>query len=240
MRSSVVSVLTSVVFAPTKKYLPNLKGQFPPREHPRTGRSATGAPDGAVGGCALPDRARSVEGRTRGKPIGVGWVRRGVSSRLQAEDGETGEVIRQVQSASYLLDESIELPGGYRIGWDPIIGILPVLGDIPTSAVSAYIIMEAIYLGVPKPTLVRMVANLLLDATVGSLPAVGPVFDAVWKANARNVALLEARVDEPASATRDRRLFLAIGAGIFLLVAGVSIASGLAVAWLAGRLGIGL
>lgn len=162
------------------------------------------------------------------------------AAEVVVEDNrERVETLDRLHSLSDLLDQSITVPGtDYRIGIDPIVGILPVVGDLPMSAISAYIVVEAIYLGVPKETIARMALNLVVDSTFGSLPLVGPVFDAVWKANARNVELLESRVDDPGTSTRDRRLLVGVFLLVFLLIAGVSIATGAAVLWLLGKFGV--
>jgi hypothetical protein len=157
-----------------------------------------------------------------------------VLESVEVADESTADQLKQVERLSTLLDESITLPGGYRIGIDPIVGIVPVVGDLLASAVSVYVVLEAAYLGVPRATLARMVLNLVVDTVVGSIPAVGPVFDAVFKANARNVALLEGRLEEPAAASADRRALLALGAGFVVLAVALGAAATAAAWWLAG------
>lgn len=139
--------------------------------------------------------------------------------------GEQRASLERVRGLSRLLDNAVRVPGtDYRIGLDPLVGLLPVVGDVPTTAASAYVVLEAARLGVPRATLTRMVVNLAVDAVVGSIPLVGDLFDAVWKANARNVALLEARVEDSTGAA-DRR---------YLLVVGVALVAGLlALSWVA-------
>ena len=106
--------------------------------------------------------------------------------------------VRRMQVVAYALDDSIEIPGtNVRVGLDPLLGLLPVAGDAVSAAFSAYVILESARLGVPYSTLVRMVANVSLDFAVGAIPVVGDLFDAVWKANRRNLelALAELPVD---------------------------------------------
>lgn len=101
-------------------------------------------------------------------------------------------ILRRVRFLSRLFDERFRLPGtNYRFGLDGIIGLVPGLGDSIGAIVSAYIIVEAARLGVPKRVLLRMVYNTGLDALVGTVPVLGDVFDVIWKANKKNVALLE-------------------------------------------------
>ena len=91
-----------------------------------------------------------------------------------------------------LLDNSITIPGtGYKIGLDPIVGLIPGIGDLIGAVLSAYIILEAARADVPGFVLFRMVVNLGIDTLLGAVPAIGDLFDAAWKSNTRNVALLE-------------------------------------------------
>ncbi len=99
---------------------------------------------------------------------------------------------RRVRTVARLLDNAIGIPGTrWRFGFDAIIGVIPVVGDMVGGALSAYIILEAARADVPPLTLVRMLMNVGIDTLVGSVPAVGDIFDAAWKANIKNVALLE-------------------------------------------------
>jgi hypothetical protein len=100
--------------------------------------------------------------------------------------------LARMRFLSRLLDNSILLPGGYRIGIDPLIGLVPAVGDFLAATLSLWLIYDAARLGISKRTLARMGLNVLLDTTAGSVPVVGDVMDAVWKANARNMALVEA------------------------------------------------
>jgi len=103
----------------------------------------------------------------------------------------------RIRAVAHLLDESIRVPGtSFRIGIDPIIGLLPIAGDLATAVCSLYIVAEAIRLGVPKRTLVRLLANIALDTLLGSIPIVGDLFDAYWKANVRNADLVAAAISD--------------------------------------------
>ena len=102
----------------------------------------------------------------------------------------TAERLRRLRSLAWLLDNSIPLPGGYRIGLDPIIGLVPGLGDAIGALFSAYIIIEARSLGAPRSILLRMLGNVAIETVVGAIPLAGDLFDAVFKANSRNLALL--------------------------------------------------
>jgi hypothetical protein len=86
----------------------------------------------------------------------------------------------------------VSIPGTtFRIGLDPIVGLIPGLGDLITAGLSAYIIIEAHRLGAPASIVWRMIANVGIDALVGAIPLLGDAFDFAWKCNARNMRLLE-------------------------------------------------
>lgn len=98
--------------------------------------------------------------------------------------------IERMRLVAQTLDEGIELPGtDTRVGLDPIVGILPGAGDTAAAVVSLYLIAEAARMGVSTSTLLRMLANVGVDAVVGSVPILGVVFDAFWKANTWNLEL---------------------------------------------------
>ncbi|MBE9129833.1 MULTISPECIES: DUF4112 domain-containing protein [unclassified Coleofasciculus] len=131
-------------------------------------------------------------------------------------------VLKRVRRLSYLLDNSIPIPGtSYRIGIDPLLGLVPGAGDFVGMALSAYIVLEATRLGLPRATLVKMVSNILFETVFGSVPVVGDVLDATWKANARNLALLEGQLDIPKYPSQKRRDWWFVGLlllGLFLVV----------------------
>jgi hypothetical protein len=100
-------------------------------------------------------------------------------------------ILKQVNALAWLLDNSIPVPFvNYRIGVDALIGLVPGIGDMAGLLVSSYIVLQAARLGVPRATLMRMVINVALEGAVGVVPLVGDLFDATFKANARNVQLL--------------------------------------------------
>lgn len=131
------------------------------------------------------------------------------------------ERLRRLQAFAWLLDSAIPLPGGLRIGLDPLIGLLPGLGDVIGALLSAYIIGEAHALGASRSLVVRMVGNVLLETLIGSIPLLGDLFDAGFKTNLRNVALLERHQFNPVRGRRQDRLFIA---GLLLLAVLVIVA----------------
>lgn len=109
----------------------------------------------------------------------------------------------RLEGLAYLLDNSIPIPGtGRRMGVDAVIGLIPGVGDAAGSLMSAYIVLQAARLGAPAPVIARMLLNVGLEALVGAVPVLGDLFDAAWKANARNVRLLRQAVEAPDAARR--------------------------------------
>jgi hypothetical protein len=122
----------------------------------------------------------------------------------------TGEVRERLARLAWLLDSSIPIPGTrFSIGLDALIGLVPVLGDALGVFLSSYIVREAAALGAPRSILARMAFNVALEGLVGMIPLAGDVFDAAWKANQRNVRLLNAWLDHPRAAQRSSRAFAA-------------------------------
>jgi len=134
--------------------------------------------------------------------------------------------VERLRRLGELLDNSIPVPGtGFRFGIDTIIGLVPGVGDLIGGALSAYIILESARLGVPRTLLARMGYNVLVDVAVGTIPVLGDLFDAGYKANLRNLALLRGHVEQPATARRaGRRFVILLTLGIFVLVAAAAAA----------------
>ena len=108
-----------------------------------------------------------------------------------------------------LLDTAFRVPGTrVRFGWDPILGLIPGLGDLVGPAYSAVVLVTAIQLGVPRIVQLRMLLTVMIDVAVGIIPVVGDLFDVVWKANKWNLALLEHHAHEMRPPTAGDRWFV--------------------------------
>jgi len=93
---------------------------------------------------------------------------------------------------SRLMDSAYRVPGtSIRFGWDPIVGLVPGVGDVATASFAVTILYHAYLLGVPRVVLLRMVLNTLIDLAAGLVPFAGDVADIAWKSNSLNLALLE-------------------------------------------------
>ncbi|HUG37775.1 MAG TPA: DUF4112 domain-containing protein [Candidatus Limnocylindrales bacterium] len=159
--------------------------------------------------------------RPRGadRPHG-GRVRSGTRARAPVE------IEKSLERLSWLLDDLFRIPGlGWRIGLDPLVGLVPVVGDTATAMASLYVLAAAVRYRVPKVTLLRMGLNLGIDYALGSLPLVGDLFDAWWKSNRRNVTLLRQRATVSASEARRGRLSDWIFVGLIVAVL-IAIAAG--------------
>lgn len=138
-----------------------------------------------------------------------------------------GRALRRLDTLGYVLDNSIPLPGtSRRFGLDAVIGLVPGFGDAAGSLMSAYIVVQAARLGAPAPSLVRMLLNVGIEALVGAIPFAGDLFDAWFKANARNVSLLRKELDRPGSTRKS-------STGVVLAVIIVLVLILGAVGWLA-------
>jgi hypothetical protein len=146
-----------------------------------------------------------------------------------------------VRTLARLLDNAISIPGTkWKIGLDPIIGLIPGVGDMVGAVLSGYIVLEAVRAEVPTFTLARMLVNVGIDTLVGSVPALGDVFDAAWKSNAMNVALLERHLVATGSAPPKRRNVIgvmALALIVLLVIVGAGVALGIFVARLLWGLG---
>ncbi|MBD2295289.1 DUF4112 domain-containing protein [Anabaena sphaerica FACHB-251] len=127
--------------------------------------------------------------------------------------------LKRLRQISGLLDNAITIPGTkVGIGLDPILGLIPVGGDVLVLIFSFYIIIESARLGVSRATLSRMVVNIIIDALVGAIPMLGDLFDFAWRANSYNITLLEDYLKLPGEKKKaDQGFIIALFAGLFLL-----------------------
>lgn len=113
-----------------------------------------------------------------------------VLSRSEARRG--GTQLRRIRRMSWILDAAWRIPGTrFRVGFDTLIGLIPGFGDLLGGGLSVYLIFQASRMGVRKRALARMIINAVTEILIGSIPILGDVFDAVFKANLRNLRILE-------------------------------------------------
>jgi hypothetical protein len=130
------------------------------------------------------------------------------------------------------MDDGLKLPWiPVRVGLDSIIGLVPGIGDAAGAILGAWILVEAARLRASRATLVRIFYNIAVDAVGGTIPLLGDAFDVYWKANLRNVALLERHFADPARAGKtDRRFLLLLCGAVIALCGAVALAGVLLVA----------
>ncbi|AFY69773.1 hypothetical protein Pse7367_1483 [Thalassoporum mexicanum PCC 7367] len=145
----------------------------------------------------------------------------------------THKKVKKLRRIAFLLDSAIAIPGTkFRIGLDPILGLLGILGgsgDFLGSAAGAYIVMEAAKLDLPKHVIWKMVGNVLTDTVIGLVPGLGDIFDATWKANTRNIALLEKHLEVDRPNQKTNPLFVV---GLILALAMIVVVPVLLVVWI--------
>lgn len=127
----------------------------------------------------------------------VGLASRAMDRPLPNEP-RPAETADDVRKLARLLDAAVRIPGtNIRVGLDALLGLVPGVGDAVGAALSGYIIVAAARLGLPKSVIARMLVNLGVDTVVGAVPVVGDLFDIAFRANTRNVALIESAMNEP-------------------------------------------
>jgi hypothetical protein len=134
------------------------------------------------------------------------------AERFRAAERRIGRVTR-------LLDEVVGVPGTpIKVGLDPVIGVIPVVGDAVAAGVGAWVIAEAASFGLPRIVLGRMVLNLLVDLGIGAIPVLGDIYDLFFRSNTRNFELFRRHALDPNASTRGERAFFA---GLLLVIVGV-------------------
>lgn len=140
--------------------------------------------------------------------------------------------ITRVRSIARLLDSALRIPGtNIRFGLDPVIGLVPGLGDAAGAVLAAYVVLLAARLGAPAAVVLRMLVNVAVDAVAGAVPVLGDLFDVGWKANTRNIDLLDRYVDAPGTVHAASRAMIA---GIVATLAALA-AGGIALGFLVIR-----
>lgn len=146
-----------------------------------------------------------------------------------------------VERLAWWLDSAIAVPGTrFRIGFDALIGLIPGFGDLVGALLSSYIIAVAASRGLPRSALARMAINVGVEAIVGVVPIFGDIFDAAWKANQRNVRLMQQFRSAPSAARRQSRAAVAAwmtGVLAFIVVLGLGVFA--VIRWIVSALGAG-
>jgi hypothetical protein len=128
-------------------------------------------------------------------------------ARKDPGDGErNSRELERLRALQWLFDQALPIPGTkWRFGIDALFGLVPGLGDIAGAMVAVYALRVARNLGAPQVIQAHMLTNIALDALVGMIPLLGDIFDFAFKAQTRNLALLDAWMASPGRATRKSR-----------------------------------
>jgi hypothetical protein len=138
--------------------------------------------------------------------------------------------MRALRSMQWWLDEAFRVPGtSIRVGWDPIIGLVPWVGDLFTALLSCAIVFHAHQMRLPRIVQLRMLMNVAIDLLLGAIPVVGDAADAFWKSNSLNMALLERHAGEPRPASASDWLFVG---GVITAILAVAIVPVVVMYWL--------
>ena len=114
-----------------------------------------------------------------------------------ASEADIEAAYARIETLSRVMDSMIGIPGtNVRLGVDAVIGLVPVVGDLISQAISTYLIWEARQLGVSGFTIARMIGNTLLDTAIGVIPVAGDAFDIAFRANMKNLRLLRRHIDK--------------------------------------------
>lgn len=130
---------------------------------------------------------------------------------------------------AYIMDEVVRIPGTqFRFGLDPLLGLIPGIGDTSSALVSAFALIQAVRLGVPKVLIMRMALNVLLNELIGVVPGIGDAFSFWFKSNARNYEIIKHYRLGTSAPKRSDWLFVI---GILLLLF-VIVCAGIAISFL--------
>jgi len=134
-----------------------------------------------------------MPGPERPRPIGI-----------SVPTGSDPLSVRQrVEALEVLLERSFRIPGiNYPVGLDAVVGLVPVLGDLVTTVMGAYLVWEARNLGMPKWKLWRMAGNVVFDTAIGAVPVVGDAADFLFRSNTRNLRIVKKHLDKHHPSTR--------------------------------------
>jgi hypothetical protein len=162
-------------------------------------------------------------------------MRKGRLTRLRALTPAQEQRLAGLRKIADLLDNAFLVPGtSYRIGLDPILGLLPGLGDLVSPLFAIGMLLQARQLGVPKVVQLRMLFNVAIDALVGAVPIAGDLFDFAWKSNDKNLALLELHAREERAPAPGDWAFVSLMIALVVALAAIPI---VALGWILSAIG---
>lgn len=141
------------------------------------------------------------------------------SAAAALTNAEAEKRFRRLRRVAWLLDRSIPIGNKWRIGIDPILGVIPGAGDWIGAMLSLYFVYEGARLGLSGGVLARMIGNVLVETVVGAVPVLGDLFDFAWQANTRNLELIERHYRPELKGRSLRKLWLALVTFALLIAA---------------------
>jgi hypothetical protein len=140
------------------------------------------------------------------------------------------ERLHSLRKLQYFLDSAFRVPGtNFRFGWDPIIGLIPWVGDLLTAMMSCAIVVQAHQMRMPRVVQLRMLLNVAIDVAIGIVPFAGDIADVFWKSNTKNLAMLERHAARPTPATAGDWVFVIL---ILAAIVAVAVVPVLVMYWL--------
>src|SRR5687768_9364094 len=138
-------------------------------------------------------------------------ARKGRVTRLRRLTPAEEQRLGGLRRIAELLDDAFLVPGtSYRVGLDPVIGLIPIIGDLISPLFTIGMLLQARQLGVPKVVQARMLINVAIDTVAGAVPVLGDLFDFAWKSNEKNLALLELHAHEERRGSRGDWAFVTL------------------------------
>jgi hypothetical protein len=149
---------------------------------------------------------------------------------------ENNSKIKWVEYVSYLMDEKFRLPGtNFRFGLDPLLNLIPLVGDLSGFAVSAVLVVTMAKHGASRKVIILMVINIILDTTIGAIPVIGQIFDFAYKSNSKNIKLLKEHYQEGRHAGTGNGIIAMVLFVLFLFLGLVVYAVWNLTAWFLGQ-----
>jgi hypothetical protein len=148
-----------------------------------------------------------------------------VVSDLSGSSAQSDRHLEQLRRLAWLLDSQFRVPGtNFRFGLDAVVGLSPGIGDFAGAIASTVFLAQAVRMGAPGPVLGRMITNILTETLVGAIPGLGDLFDATFKANRRNMRLLERLTESPEVTRQTSKRYLI---GIAIVIAAILLVIGI-------------
>jgi hypothetical protein len=160
----------------------------------------------------------------------------GASGSNQAKGpGRDIRELKWIEQVINVMDNRFRVPGtNIRFGLDPIIGLLPVVGEVVTFSISSILILSMVKYGVSRKVIIKMIGNVAIDAVLGSIPLIGDLFDVAYKANQRNYKLLKEHQLEGKHTGSGTGLLIGVGLVLLVLMAFVVFGLWKLIQWVIG------